>query len=264
MKKPINKIIFTTEMDNFLKNNFGKMTNKELADGLGLKLTRTRMRLYELGFKRMELEYWTDEQISFLMANYHEIGDVEIAEIFTAVYEKQKGWSKKHIEKKRRYLKLKRTPEMIEQIHSRNTKNGRFSVSHWKRWFEKEAKPGHEVVWHVDKYPVVMVKMDDGKYKKKAHIIWESINGPIPKKMNIIHLDDNQLNCEIENLRMVSNAEKASLTAIKSSKVLSDNYVAGIMTKSNPELRKELRNNPEIIELKRLQLTLNRTIKNKQ
>lgn len=118
----------------FLKDNWNKMTNKELADKLGLKLTKTRNVLYSLGLKRMELEYWTEEQIKFLLENYKEIGDVELAEIFNEKWIKNKGWTKKHIEKKRRYLKLKRTAEELEEIFIRNLESGRFQECARKRW----------------------------------------------------------------------------------------------------------------------------------
>tara|TARA_R110002050_G_scaffold69507_2_gene150316 strand:+ start:5351 stop:6139 length:789 start_codon:yes stop_codon:yes gene_type:complete len=57
----------------FLKDNYRAMTNRELAAGLGIKLTTCRTKLYELGLKRMEMEYWTQEQIQFLKNNFGEL-----------------------------------------------------------------------------------------------------------------------------------------------------------------------------------------------
>lgn len=118
----------------FLKANWPAMTNKELSEALGITLTKCREKLYELGLKRMELEYWTDDQTQFLLENYESIGDAELADIFNDLWEKRKGWTKKHIEKKRRYLKLKRTREQIKAIHSRNVKAGRFAICPIKAW----------------------------------------------------------------------------------------------------------------------------------
>lgn len=95
---PYNKIVWTDEMDQYIFNNWDNKTNKQIAEGLGLKLTVVRTRIYSLGLKRMELEYWTPSQVLFLMENYKEMGDTEIAEIFSQEWpEKKKGWSKKHI-----------------------------------------------------------------------------------------------------------------------------------------------------------------------
>ena len=113
MKKTWNKIDWTDKRLKFLKENYNTMTNQQIADSLGLKITAVRHKCYELGLYKMTLEYWTDEQVDFLLKNYKEKGDTELSEIFNEKWHKDKGWTKKHIEKQRRYLKLKRTPEEI-------------------------------------------------------------------------------------------------------------------------------------------------------
>jgi len=118
------KTIWTTEMDNFLRSNYQSKTNQQLAFTLGLKLTITRNRLRELGLKRMEMEYWNDEQIQYLKDNFQTTGDVEIAEYFQENYPKNKIWRKQHIRKKRGYLDLHRTKEEIFTIASMNAKPG--------------------------------------------------------------------------------------------------------------------------------------------
>lgn len=59
---------------------------------------------------------------------------------------------------------------------------------------------------------------------------------------------------------MVTDKDLARINAQKSSKILSDNYVAGLLTHNDPQLRKIIKQYPHILELKRKQLTLNRTI----
>lgn len=41
----------------FIKDNFFKMTNPNLAKALGLKLTSVRTKCLELGLKRIEMQY---------------------------------------------------------------------------------------------------------------------------------------------------------------------------------------------------------------
>jgi|SRR5690606_9192884 len=154
------KIVLSQEEIQFLKDNWKKLTNQQLADHLGLSLTKTRMVLYDLGLKRMELEYWTDEQTEFLLANYKEIGDVELAEIFNSKWIKNKGWTKKHIEKKRRYLKLKCTAAELENIFFRNLESGRFKVCNQKRWEKTGSNPIDTILfWRKsnseEKFPVI-------------------------------------------------------------------------------------------------------------
>lgn len=142
------KIMFTEQGVRFLKENFKQMTNRELASALGLKLTIVRTRMYELGLKRMEMEYWTPEQVQFLRDNYREMGDVEIAEIFQETSPKEKPWTNKHIDKKRDYLNLKRTAAEIKEIKKMNIANGRFSMCVAKRWETVGTTPVGEIrVW---------------------------------------------------------------------------------------------------------------------
>lgn len=251
---PQNKIHFTPEMDSFLVNNYEKMTNPQLAQALGLNLTRTRTRLYELGFKRMELEYWTAEQVQYLKENYQRLGDTEIAEIFNQKYAKQKGWSKKHIEKKRRYLKLKRSESDKKTVFERNVNNGRFAVCVKKRWETTGQNAlGTVVVWRINGYDIPFVKTDKG-YIKVAHANWIKANGAINKGSNIIHKDLNTLNCELDNLICVSHTEKQQIM------LNSDKRMAWNMASKDKNLQQELLKHPELLELKRNQLTLNKLI----
>jgi hypothetical protein len=97
-----NEIIWTPAMVRFLKKNYKKMTNQELSDNLGLKITSTRMKLYELGMFRMRLNYWTDEQVKFLKDNYKNIGDLELSEMFNEKFKRKKKWTKNTSKRKDR------------------------------------------------------------------------------------------------------------------------------------------------------------------
>lgn len=121
---PVNKTNWTPEKEAWLKENFDKFTNPELANQLGFTLTVVRNKTSELGLKHIELEYWTEEQIEYLKANYKTTGDVELAQIFEIRWPKNKRWIKQHICKKRAYLKLKRTPAQIKAIVSKHVAVG--------------------------------------------------------------------------------------------------------------------------------------------
>lgn len=48
-------------------------------------------------------------------------------------------------------------------------------------------------------------------YRLKHRVLWEQAHGPIPRSHAIVFLDQNPLNCVLENLRLVSRAELARL-----------------------------------------------------
>lgn len=259
--RPVNKIVWTKQMESFLIKNYEKLTNHELAAGLGLKITSVRMKLYSMGFKRMELEYWTTRQVNFLKANYKEIGDVELTDIFNKKWPKQKGWTKKHIEKKRRQLNLKRTKTQIKNIHQRNVDAGRFLLYPVKRWDKcGRAKEGEIRFWRENSGRFIPRIKIGGRFIFWARYTWEQNHGPIPKGMNVVFKDNNPRNMEISNLELITDGELSRRNSKISSQGLSDNYVAGIMTHGDPELREKIKSDPELVEFNRQRLIMQRNI----
>lgn len=131
------KIEFSPQDIQFIKANFQSMTNEAIAAALGLKKTSVRMKAYELGLQRMELEYWPPEAVEFLKANFHKIGDREMCRLFNAGYPKQKGWTTKHIQKKMSQLKLNRNKQNWLDIMERNRQNGSFGKPNPKKKHRK-------------------------------------------------------------------------------------------------------------------------------
>ena len=254
------KINWTPKMINYLKDNYNAMTNRELAAALNLGLTATRMKLYEMGMKRMELEYWTSKQVQFLVNNYKLIGDAELAEIYSGKWNKKKGWTKKHIEKKRKYLKLKRAKEEIEAIHQRNVDNGRFIICAIKRWKATgQAKEGDIRWWRENRgrfIPRIKIK---GRFINWNRWAWVKYYGSIPEGMNVVYKNGIP-SIDKDNLELINDSELARRNSAKSSQGLSDNYVAAMLCYGDPETREKIKKYPEIIEAKRLQLKLRRGI----
>ncbi|HRS66302.1 MAG TPA: HNH endonuclease signature motif containing protein [Spirochaetia bacterium] len=254
------KIEWTDAMINFLIDNYRTLSNKQLADGLGLKLTSVRMKLYEMGYKRIDMEYWTPEQEQFLKDNFEQIGDVEMSELFEKKWPKIKKWTKTHIGKKRKYLDLFRTTEQIKAINERNIKMGRFSECAVKRWKKDIASPeGTIKIWMVSKYPAKFIKVNN-KYTPYAPWLYKKIFGDIPDGMVVSFKDGNNLNVVEENLMLITRSESGKRMTEKAVISLSDRYISGLLAHKDFELKKQLLANPEILHVKRLQLQLNRII----
>lgn len=250
-----------TSIEQFILDNFCLKTNKQIAKELGIKLYHVRKIAYSLGLYRMRLDFWTEEQIEFLKSNFEKIGDTELAQIFQEKFPKIKTWTKKHIEKKRKYLKLNRTAEQIAVIKQRNIDGGMYKDAHAKMWSTRtQKKEGETACWgNIRKSMYIKI---EGKYKHAARYIWTQIHGEIAKGMNVAFIDGNNQNIAIENLELITNAEMAIRNGLKSSVGLSDNYVVATMTWNNKDLRKELLKNKELIEMKRLSLKIKRICRN--
>lgn len=193
---------------NFLRANYLKLTNKEMSTMLGIKLTSLRTQLYLLGLKRMELEYWTAEQVSFLLDHYKEIGDVEMAEIFQEKWPKNKKWTLKHIEKKRGYLKLTRTPKEIENIFFRNKENGRFKDCNFNRWVIQGVFPEGTIrIWKNQFGNEFMVIKTKKGFRPYAPLVYREHFGEPGEGMVVTTRDGDTLNIVPENLVAVTRAE---------------------------------------------------------
>lgn len=120
------KILFSESDIAFIKENFQSMTNKAIADALGLKPTRVRTKAYELGLKRITMEYWPEAATNYLIDNFRRIGNKEIVSYFKTHFPKTKGWSTHHIDKKLEQLNLKRNKLDLYIIKERNRKKGSY------------------------------------------------------------------------------------------------------------------------------------------
>lgn len=215
-RPPPNKKTWSAKEIRFIKDNFMTMTNSALAISLGLKLSTLRTKCISIGLKRMELEYWTDEQITFLKANYKAKGDTELAEVFEMMWPKNKGWTKKHIEKKRKYLNLKRTRHQINKIREYHRQLGIWEAGNKKMWNVRGVAPEGEIrFWRLHDspkfFPVIKAK---GTWLHWNQWKWIESNGPIPKGMNIVFRDGDFTNLTLENLELISNQELAKRNSI--------------------------------------------------
>lgn len=194
---------------------------------------------------------WSKEQVAFLLDNYQRIGDTELAEIMNGLFPHKYPWTKKHIEKKRSYLKLKRTKDEMHLIYVRNAAVDRYNTK--QAWDTKGRSPeGTIVLWRRQSEKLQYIKTANG-FVPYYRWLWESVHGPVLEgKLIIIRSGANREDVKIEDLQMINMVEHAKLASSKASQALSDNYVAGILTHKQPELRAFLKEKlPEMIELQK-------------
>ena len=73
-----------------------------------------------------------------------------------------------------------------------------------------QTRPVGAECWHDDGYLWVKVAMPN-KWQLKHHIVWEAVNGPIPKGHLIIFGDGDRKNFDVNNLICITRAELAVL-----------------------------------------------------
>lgn len=230
---------------------------------------------------------WTPERIEELKKLYPNKKSKDIAKHF--------GFSIYAIYNMAYALKLKKSKEFLRRVSKDNFTENHPARKHWikkgtpppnkgkkqKEYMSKEAidrtkatrfQKGH--IPHnavpigyerLDKDGYIYIKVE-GKRKlvlKHRHV-WEQHNEAIPKGYNIQFKDGNKHNCDINNLYIISRSEQMK-NENSASKNLPDSAVAVYLVGKRGKdkaLIEEIRNNhPELIELKRTQILLNRKIK---
>ncbi|QIP16796.1 HNH endonuclease [Spirosoma aureum] len=89
--------------------------------------------------------------------------------------------------------------------------------------------------------------------------LWEQAYGPAPEGMIVVFKNKDTMDCRLDNLELITRQEHAIRNS--GSINLPDGYVAHLLAVRNPELQQELLQYPELLELKRNQIHLERTLK---
>lgn len=129
-KEPANKIKWAKQEVVFLRENYLKMTNAQLAKTLQKPLSGLRHKMKRMGLVRFKIKFrWTEPQTKFLEGAYRKYGDVEISEMLNKRWpRKARPWTKKHVSKKRFLMGYVRTQEELEAIKKRNIEQKRFDI----------------------------------------------------------------------------------------------------------------------------------------
>jgi hypothetical protein len=56
-----------------------------------------------------------------------------------------------------------------------------------------------------------VVKCQDGRWRYRARLVWEAVNGPIPRGRIVHHVNEDPSDDRLENLQMVTRAEHARI-----------------------------------------------------
>jgi hypothetical protein len=191
-------------IDRLLKED--KLSLREISLKTGAPFSTVAWRRRTLGIKKQHLQRWTKVQVRWLKTLYPFVGDHEIALIFSEAYHKEKGWTLKHIEKKRLYLGLKRTREQIRAIRERNKAFGCFMVGIRRMWETREVtRPGEVHKWNNGmNYEYLVIKKEDGSFEKLARYTWKKHFGEIPKGLAVVKKDQSGSEGDVNNLELIN------------------------------------------------------------
>jgi hypothetical protein len=195
------------DIEEFVRDTNDLLSNREMAAIIGCAPSTVSWLRCRWGLKKLELEYWTPVQVAWLRRLYTWMGDYEIALVFDEAYPKAKGWTLKHIEKKRKYLGLKRTREQLLAIKRRNYDFGCFKDHLRRIHHTRKADEGVIREWlDSNGQPYSVIKVGEG-FVRLSRYTWEQHKGPVPEGMNIVLKDAARPASDINNLECITNAE---------------------------------------------------------
>lgn len=279
---------WTEAEDRFLRQHHAGMTAQQMADALGRSRSAVVTRRSDLGLRKTH--QWTPEEDAFLRANYLHMNN---AELYEALDLPPCPAPKTAISNRMRRLNLVRPDAVREKLQTDSYfkkghvpfNKGRYMRVSQRTEFKKGNLPANTLydgairvrVHKRTQTSYKYIRVALGKWELLHRYNWQQAHGPIPKTHIVIFKDGDTLNCELENLDLISKADNArrnrdqeKITAgikkawAKNQHFKSDKYIAAMLAQRDSDLRAEVLKHPGIIEMKRKQLTLQRRIKHDQ
>lgn len=268
---------YTEREINFLKENFRKYTNPELAKKLGRTLSSIQSMNSHLGLVRDRK--WTEEKKSELARLYksgmtlREISahmnvplnavkaatnNFKILSGRTGCFPKgHRPWNFRTKGLVKATQGMKRTQFKKGNLPANTLHDLAITV----RLDHPKTRKGRPYKW---------IRIAKGKWVHYHRWLWEQAHGPVPAKHMVIFKDGNTMNCVLSNLELITMAENAMRNynkekAATAARDLTDNYIAGRLAKGDKQLRKAIIHGaPDLIKAKREQLKLKRLINERE
>lgn len=243
LKKAVQRFRFSKEQIEELKRDYATTLNQDLADRFGCSIHSVENKGFALKLKKGKEFIAKTARERSLDPNHG-----------GRKYHFKKGTTPPNKGKKQKDFMSK---EAIERTKATRFKKGQLpkNTLHDYAITERRDKNGR-----IYKY----IRIDLAKWIPYHRYLWEQHNGPIPKGYNIQFRDGNTLNCEIDNLYMISRGKQMK-EENSGSKNLPDGmvalYIAGKRGKDKALIEEIKNNHPRLIKLKRQQIILNRKIK---
>ena len=243
---------WTDEEIKYLVDNNNKISDDDIAFNLYRTIDQVRRKIYHMRLRTSVQKYYTREEIDIILKYYRTHSHKEIGEMIGRSH-----WS---VKEKLRTMGIKRSPEESRAIIDRCSKKGYYEKGHGPL---NALKDGAITIRMNYKRGYIRrhIRISKGKWKELQIYNWEKKYGPIPKGMILACKSEDTLNCDPDNWKLITMKENLLRNN------LTDTAIAFRLSQKgrgshDPELREEILKHPEIIELKRQQLLLNRELNN--
>ncbi len=228
------KLYWPKGAEKYLRDNYCRFTTKELAGQFGITYNQVKRKVMEMGLRKIADETkWSKGAITYLVNNYKNTRTDILAEAFKItiwqVYRKahqlglikseafngsvQNGRLNNLTESGKRYRfpkghipankGKKMTPELYERARQTMFKPGQVP--------QNTLIDGMIVTRHNhkerDSKPYKWIRISKMNWEMLHVYNWKQVNGPVPKGMIIVFKNGDTLNCEVDNLELITRRE---------------------------------------------------------
>lgn len=283
------KTILTKRQINIIRRDCKKMCGSDIARNIGVdkgvvgryikknKLGPSKKKIYAWRAKKMYKPF-TPAEDAFIRKNLPKSSIKKIAtqikrtSAYVSVRAKQLGLGKII---KKNAIESRIRPGNVPQNKGLRQKDymSKEAIERTKATRFKKGEPNHNSLFdgaitlrhnHKERgeKPHKFIRISKGIWKGLQIYNWEKKNGPVPKGFVLACQNGDTLDCRPSNWKLLSKADNARRNA--GHVRLPDNYVASLIAgRKNKDLKEDIKKVPELLNLKRKQILLNRTIKNK-
>lgn len=255
------KKTWTDEQIQYLKDNYGKIPTREIANHLGRKYEYVKDKAGKLGLKTGNVIRWQEHEDKVLIENYANMSSQDIADML--------GKKVESVYNRANILGLKKSKEYITNWHKTHISEGflrnskkKGSIPHNKgismsketyakcapTMFKKGTSPpntnkegdGAVVLHKNNKWRCYNVRISLGKWIPLHRYVWEQVNGEIPKGYIVTFKDRDFRNCTIENLELMTRADNMRRNSLRNyPKHIQDmiHIIAGFNRKLNKRIK---------------------------
>jgi hypothetical protein len=259
----------------FLEENYEHMSNAHIGEVIGKTRIQVAWQMIRQGWRRSAIKHWSDADLEFMRTHAH-LGEPGLAKAMGVRQQKIRTALRNH------------------GIRTGNKTQFKKGINPWNAGRHVRMSPGTEfkkgMLPHNTKHdgyigirkdktgrPYKVIRLSLGKWETYNRYVWKQHHGAIPKGMLVIHKDGDALNCQIDNLELMTrkanvmrnrNDEKRKATLAElwenGSRYENDEWIAKMLAPGDTHAQRELLKHPHLIEVKRQQLLLKRTIKQAQ
>lgn len=224
------------------------LTPTEIGKQLGITTKKVSGYIYRNKLSPATFEPYTQSEIDFLKNNFTTLSWKEIGAAI--------GRSEDSTKNKAQCLGLKRTAQQGKAIQERLGSSTRYEKGNLPAGTLYDGA----ISDRTDNQGITYrhIRIAKSKWVLLHTANWEKQNGPVPDGMILRCKNGNQLDCRPENWEPVDRATHLELNSGR--KTLEDKYIINNLSRGDATLKEKVAQMPELIELKRNQLILGRTI----